>query len=140
MIFIIVCLRDVQKEAYREESQPQQRYLVNRGQQEQEESCCKKQPLEVDAWKRRGVAERGERAGKKEQPLWADWEIIWSWGEAKKGRKCAAVLLSLLRNLYIKRRMEEINAKKEQEVMDTTTSEILQMQKQYLSAAESKIT
>jgi len=36
--------------------------------------------------------------------------------------------------------MDEINAKKEQDVMDTTTSEILQMQKQYLSAAESKIT
>jgi len=31
--------------------------------------------------------------------------------------------------------MEEINAKKEKEVVDTTTSEILQMQKQYLSAA-----
>ena len=36
--------------------------------------------------------------------------------------------------------MEEINAKKEEEVVDTTAIQILQWQKQYLTSAESKIT
>lgn len=42
--------------------------------------------------------------------------------------------------MYIKRRLAEIQVKEKREANDTTAIEILQMQKQYLSAAESKIT
>lgn len=46
----------------------------------------------------------------------------------------------LPRTMYVKRRLAEIQAKEKREANDTTAIEILQMQKQYLSAAESKIT